>query len=158
MRHKFFTIICMLCMFDVHGKTIKNHPSMSQASVNILSLEEAMILAQKTHPEVLETLPAKDAAMYRGHQAKALRLPVLEGRVGAGREYLRQKFSRNKLNPFPLEGSVNEKRADSTLSLRQPLFDGYYLEILAHLCKSGSCGFIGEYIFSLNAPLYHEYL
>lgn len=125
MRHKFFTIICMLCMFDVHGKTIKNHPSTSQASVNILSLEEAMILAQKTHPEVLETLPAKDAAMYRGHQAKALRLPVLEGRVGAGREYLRQKFSRNKLNPFPLEGSVNEKRADSTLSLRQPLFDGY---------------------------------
>lgn len=89
------------------------------------SLAAAMHKAQETHPEIFGYEAAKEAATYRIDQAKGLRLPTVDVRAGVGKEYLRQKFSSNKLNAVPLEGSVNDNRFDPSISVRQPIFDGF---------------------------------
>lgn len=90
-----------------------------------LSLVEAMTRAQTTHPEVMGFKADVEAAQYRIRQAKGMMYPTLDFRSGVGKEYLKQKFSTNKLNAVPLSGSVNQTRADPSLTLSQRLFDGF---------------------------------
>lgn len=90
-----------------------------------LSLIQAIQLAHQHHPEIKALDAAMEAATHRIAQAKGLQLPTIEFRAAAGKEYIREKFSRNKLNPVLVEGSVNETRSEPSLSVRQPLFDGF---------------------------------
>ncbi len=72
----------------------------SKGVANPLTLKEAMLRAQESHPEII----AYEAASYGIDQVKALPLSTLDIRGSAEKEYLSQKLGFNKLNPFLPEG------------------------------------------------------
>ncbi|MGI4851395.1 MAG: TolC family protein [Janthinobacterium lividum] len=89
------------------------------------SVQNAIRDVLESSPNIQADLSAKREAIHRIHQAESGYLPTVDLRAGAGFDYVRDKFTANRINSG-VEGTVRTwKHRDASINLTQGLFTGF---------------------------------
>lgn len=100
--------------------------SLSPLNLSAASLEDSILMALKTNPDVGVVQANRKAIDQELRQARALYLPSIDLRAAAGPQYTNSLATRERgTRPEGADASSTLLRMESQLTLTQMLFDGY---------------------------------
>ncbi len=118
--------------------------SLLPATAAATSLEESILMALKTNPDVGVVQANRQAIDQELRQARSLYLPSVDLRAAAGPEYTNSLATRERATrPEDGDASATLFRMESQLTLTQMLFDGYAAksEVARQLARTDSAAY-----------------
>lgn len=118
--------------------------SLLPSALSATSLEDSILLALKTNPDVGIVQANRRAIDQEVRQARALYLPSVDLRAAAGPEYTNSLATRGRATrPDGADGSATLFRMESQLTLTQMLFDGFAAEseVARQLARTDSAAY-----------------
>ena len=102
----------------------KNQAPAPAAKETVSDLRTSVQEALHTNPEILIQKAERDVSDHKVSESIGAYFPVLDLRAGAGKEYVKQAYSRNVLTTTETRGSTNKTRYDPSATITQKIFDG----------------------------------